>query len=79
VTPRAPVETLAAAPDGSYAARVTAPPADGRANEALRRLVARRARVAPSRVSLVRGARAREKVLRVEGLDAPTLRARLEG
>jgi len=57
--------------------RVTAPPVDGRANDALRRLVARRAGVAVSRVTLVRGERSREKVLSVEGIDEATLRARL--
>jgi uncharacterized protein YggU (UPF0235/DUF167 family) len=57
--------------------RVTAPPVDGRANDALRRLIARRAGVAPSRVTLVRGEKSREKTLSVEGVDAATLRERL--
>jgi hypothetical protein len=56
---------------------VTAPPVDGRANEALCRLIADRAGVAPSRVSVVRGAKARDKVVRVEGLASAALRARL--
>jgi uncharacterized protein YggU (UPF0235/DUF167 family) len=56
---------------------VTAPPVDGRANDALRKLIARRAGVAPSRVTLVRGEKARDKVVRVEGLDARTLSERL--
>jgi uncharacterized protein YggU (UPF0235/DUF167 family) len=77
LTPRSAREELAERPDGSYAARVTAPPVDGRANEALCRLVAARAGVAPSRVSVVRGAKGREKVVRVEGVDAAALRARL--
>jgi uncharacterized protein len=57
--------------------RVTAPPVEGRANDALRRLVARRAGVAPSRVTLVRGEKSREKTLAVEGIDAATLRERM--
>jgi len=57
--------------------RVTAPPVDGRANDALRRLIARRAGVAPSRVTLVRGEKSRDKTLTVEGVDAATLRERL--
>jgi uncharacterized protein (TIGR00251 family) len=77
LTPRAAREQIAAAEDGGYAVRVTAPPVDGRANDALRRLIARRAGVAPSRVTLVRGERSREKVLSVEGIDEPTLRQRL--
>ena len=57
--------------------RVTAPPVDGKANAALCRLIAKRAGVAPSRVEIVRGHTAREKVIRVEGLDAEALRAAL--
>jgi uncharacterized protein YggU (UPF0235/DUF167 family) len=57
--------------------RVTAPPVDGRANDALRRLIARRAGVAPSRVTLVRGEKSRDKTLSVEGVDPATLRERL--
>jgi uncharacterized protein YggU (UPF0235/DUF167 family) len=79
LTPRAAREQLVAGPDGGYLARVTAPPVDGRANEALCRLIAKRAGVAPSRVSVVKGATAREKLVRVEGMDAGALRARLAG
>lgn len=77
LTPRAAREQIAPGDGGSYLVRVTAPPVDGRANDALRRLVARRAGVAPSRVTLVRGDKSREKVLRVEGVDEATLRERL--
>jgi uncharacterized protein YggU (UPF0235/DUF167 family) len=56
---------------------VTAPPVDGRANDALRRLIADRAGVAPSRVTVVRGEKSREKVVRVEGLDEAVLHERL--
>ena len=57
--------------------RVTAPPVDGRANDALCRLIAARAGVAPSRVSVVRGAKTREKLVRVQGVDPAALRERL--
>jgi uncharacterized protein (TIGR00251 family) len=78
LTPRASRERLVpAAEDGAYAAHVTAPPVEGAANEALCRLVARAAGVAPSRVSVVRGHRGRQKVVRVEGVDEAALRARI--
>ena len=77
LSPRAAREQIAAAPDGTYAARVNAPPVDGRANDALCRLIAARAGIARSRVSVVRGEKARVKVVRVEGLDADALRGRL--
>ena len=78
LTPRAAREQIAAGPEaGTYSARVTAPPVDGRANDALRKLIARRAGVAPSRVAVVRGDKSRDKLVRVEGLDEATLRERL--
>lgn len=44
---------------------VTAPPADGAANEAVRRLLAKALGVAPSRLELVRGASSRDKRFRL--------------
>jgi uncharacterized protein len=57
--------------------RVTAPPVDGKANDALCRLIAKKAGVAPSRVTLIRGHTARDKLVRVEGVEEPALRAAL--
>jgi len=57
--------------------RVTAPALGGRANDALCRLIAKRAGVGVRRVSILRGMRAREKVLRVEGLTSAELRRAL--
>jgi uncharacterized protein len=77
LTPRASRERLAPGPGDGFVAHVTAPPVQGAANEALCRLVARAAGVAPSRVEVVRGQRGRQKVVRVEGVDAAALRARI--
>lgn len=55
--------------EGSIVVRVTAPPLDGRANEALCRLIAKRAGIGVRRVSILRGAGSREKVVGVEGLS----------
>ncbi len=57
--------------------RVTEPPVDGRANDALVRLIAKRAGVAKSRVTIVRGARSRDKLVRVNGVDEAELRRAL--
>ena len=57
--------------------RVTAPPLDGRANEAVCRLLAAALGVAPSTVELVRGAAARDKLFRLRTLDVTAARARL--
>jgi uncharacterized protein (TIGR00251 family) len=77
VQPRARANEIVGERDGVLVARVTAPPSEGRANQALRRLIARRARVAIGRVSIVRGAAAREKLVRVEGLSREQLSAAL--
>jgi len=63
--------------EGAVVIRVTAPPVDGRANEALCRLVAKHAGIARSRVRVIRGHTAREKTLDVEGVDQAALRAAL--
>ncbi len=62
---------------GAVVIRVSAPPVDGKANEALCRLVAKAAGVPPSRVRVVRGHTARDKVLAVEGVEPTALRAAL--
>lgn len=59
--------------DGVLLARVRAPPVDGRANRALCRLIARRAGVAMSRVTIVRGERSGNKLVRVDGVDGSAL------
>jgi uncharacterized protein len=56
---------------------VTAPPARGRANDAVCQLVAARLGAARSRVSVARGASSRDKLLEVEGLDSAALRCAL--
>lgn len=45
---------------------VSAAPEGGRANEAVRRLLARALGIAPSRLTLVRGETARDKLFRVD-------------
>lgn len=59
------------------AVRVSAPPRDGEANDAVRRLIARVAGVSRSAVSIISGERGREKVLKIEG-NPDMLRAWLE-
>ena len=75
--PRARRDEVVGERGGAVVIRVTAPPVDGKANEALCRLIAKAAGVPPSRVSVVRGHTARDKVVRVEGLELAALRAAL--
>jgi uncharacterized protein (TIGR00251 family) len=57
--------------------RVAAPPADGAANQAVRRLLADRLGCAPSRVEIVRGHAARTKIVRITGVAPSEAAARL--
>jgi uncharacterized protein len=79
LTPRADRDALAApaAPGEPLRARVTAAPVDGQANAALIKLVAKSLGVPKSRVTLLRGQAARDKVVRVEGLSPADAHARL--
>ncbi|MGA2012634.1 MAG: DUF167 domain-containing protein [Solirubrobacteraceae bacterium] len=62
---------------GVLLARVSAPALEGRANRALCRLLAKQLGVAPSRVTVVRGLRSRDKLVEVEGIDEGELAASL--
>lgn len=73
VQPRARADALVALRDGVLLVRVTAPPLDGRANKAVCRLLADTLRVPVSSLTVVRGLRARDKVVAVDGLDQATV------
>lgn len=62
VTPRGGRDALAVDHDGRILIRVAAAPTDGKANDAVRRLLATALGVAPSRLTLLRGAAARDKL-----------------
>lgn len=67
--PRARRSEIVGVRDDALVVRVVEPPVDGRANDALRRLIAKRLRVAPGRVTIAHGAGSRDKVIRIEGAD----------
>lgn len=62
---------------GAVKIALSAPPVDGRANEALIAFVAEKVGLPRARVSLVAGATSRSKVLRVTGRSAAEVRAAL--
>ena len=57
--------------------RLAAPPVDGKANDCLIGFMAKVLGVAKSRIALVSGTSSRAKRLRVEGLDADSVRGKL--
>lgn len=76
LTPRASREAVEVR-DGVVHARVTAPPVDGAANEALVRLLAKRLGVPKRDVRIVSGETSRTKVVAVEGIAEAEVWARL--
>ncbi len=76
--PRAAHNRIVGRHGDSLKAQVTAPPADGKANAALERLLAAFAGVPPSAVRVVAGAKSREKTVELVTNDGPALAAKLE-
>lgn len=58
---------------------LTAPPVEGAANDACLRLLAALLGVSRSRLSIVRGEKARQKLIRIANTSAQELRAHLQG
>ena len=77
VTPRASQDKITGWEGDVLRVRVTAPPLEGRANEAVLRLLAKSLAVPTSRVRLIRGQTQRNKVVAVEGLSGDEVQSRL--
>ncbi|MGB5681912.1 MAG: DUF167 domain-containing protein [Polyangiales bacterium] len=73
VAPRASRNRVVGVQDGLLKVALTAPPVDGAANEALRKLLSKTLGVSKSAVEIVRGERGRTKLLRVRGADESKL------
>ena len=69
VQPRAKRNAVTKTADGSLKVYVTAPPEDGRANEAVVETIAEWLGVKRRQVEIIRGATSRNKVVRVTGVS----------
>ena len=78
VIPKAHKNSLAGVEDGALVVRLTAPPVDGKANQALIAFLSKELDVAKSRIKLVRGESSRSKRLVIGGLSPDELRHTLE-
>ncbi len=70
VAPRASRDAIEGEWQGALRVRLTAPPVDDRANEALRRLLAGRLNIAISAVRIVAGDHSRTKRIEIRGVRA---------
>ena len=77
VSARARADEVAGVREGAVLVRVKAPPVEGRANEAVRKLLSKRLGVPRSRVRIARGASSRVKLVEVDGVESGELRRRL--
>jgi uncharacterized protein len=72
--PRASRSEFAGERDGALRVRVTAPPVDNAANEALVELLAKALRIARRDIRVVGGATSRRKVVEIRGVTADHVR-----
>ncbi len=78
LTPRGGRDAVDGVADGVVRVRVAAAPTEGAANESLRRLLAERLGLAPSRIRVLRGGASRTKVLEIEGRESAEVFSALE-
>jgi len=79
LTPRASRDEIVGFREGVLLVRVTVPPVDGAANEALVRLLAKALHVPPRDLRITLGATSRTKVVVVDGIDDAVARDRIGG
>jgi len=75
VQPRGSRNAIEGVRNGALRVRLTAPPVEGEANEALVRLLASRLNVPKSAVKILSGARGRTKRIAVRGVTAAQMQA----
>jgi uncharacterized protein YggU (UPF0235/DUF167 family) len=77
VKPGAKAPGIIVGADDSIIVRVREPATEGKANEAVRRAIARAVGVPPSSVTLLRGASSRRKLFSIVGVTATAVQTRL--
>jgi uncharacterized protein (TIGR00251 family) len=77
VQPRAPVNEIGGLIGDELRVKVTAPPVDSAANDAVLKLLAEQLDCARNQIELVRGHTSRHKVFKLHGISAANLIARL--
>ena len=77
VIPRAPRTAIDGIRDGRVVVRVTAPPVDDAANDAVVAVLAEALDLPRRAIRIVSGATARNKTVAIDGLDEARVRARL--
>ena len=79
VVPRSSRNQLVQGEDGSWRLKVTSPPVEGQANKTVREYLAKCLGIAKGRVEIIAGEKAKQKSVRIEGLDQKTIHRMLDG
>ena len=79
IQPRSSKNDVTVMEDGSLKIRLTAPPVDGAANEALIKFLASELGIAKSQIEIVSGHTAKNKIIRISGIDQEEVRQVLLG
>jgi len=69
IQPRASKNEAVRLAEGGIKIRLTAPPVDGAANEALVKFLADQCAVAKSRIEIISGLTSRDKIVRISGIS----------
>ncbi len=77
VQPKAKKDEIVGLHGEALKIRLTAPPVEGKANEALRKFLAKLLKIPKSAVKIVSGTTSRQKGVYLEGLDLETVYKRL--
>jgi uncharacterized protein len=79
VQPRASRNAVAGLRGGALKVQLTAPPVEGAANDACLRFLADLLGLSRARLSIVKGTKARHKLIRIADISIEEIRARLKG
>jgi uncharacterized protein len=78
VTPNSSRNALIHSSGALLAVKLTSPPIEGKANKDLLKFLAKKMRVPPSAIAILKGHASREKTLLISGVDQATARKILE-
>lgn len=76
--PRASKNKIQGIHDGALKIRLTTPPVDGKANQALIKFLSKTLKISKSQITLAQGETSRHKTLQIHGISAKDLRTRLK-
>ena len=79
VVPRSSKNQIVAAAGEAIKVRLTAPPVDGKANEALIKFLAEILEVSRGQIEIISGEKSKQKTMRVRGITIAQIKEKIEG